>query len=891
MKTPVIRFAVHAGCAALIACAAAAFAAEEPPSAEALYTSGRAAFQQGDYKTALKQFRSLEKEHPKAPQAVRGLEYIAQCENNLGDPYAAFEAYQKIWDEHKNFDKLPVITRNQMRIGNHFLKTKSYNQAIEVYQKILLNAPYSEYAAAAQYSLAQAYIGDEDYDSAKEELRKVIQKYQTSQLIDDAAFDLGYVDYLVSRDMEYDQTATTDAIASFRKFIHEFPSSPKVPEARGYIAELRDRKAASLFRMATFYENIRAPRAAEIAFKEVIEQYPDTTYAGQARTHLGNITAIGDAEPVTVEQAGTIAQLETVRADVTVREAAEKAKLARQTELEKPLSPTPAEATAYAPVPPPPVPTPSAREAERKRTMSNARVRELVSTPAGQADLKKQMKEIYIEEAKRKKATRIAWQQQQAEAARSPKAARAASGVSVPEPAVGSLEPERKERTATAASGVRVGYAPQAAQAEPVTGLALSETPAPAPAQRAAPVPAPLPVQSPAAPATVASESRSYEFEPETPVTRAAQPAPAAVVAQPAAIETPAPSGPVAVVEQPATRAAVAQSAQRAPAAAAASDSTVFTNLSPSEAEALRRLDVFLNKANIPEQAAAPRDAVISTFTPTSPAPQPVAAATPVASPAAAATPVTRTASADGLTVAIGGAEKPAAATPAVPAAPATPAVSATPVAPATPVSVGTIGTGRPRTTVSSSSTASSSAEQTIAITPKVQAAAVKPAEETISAMATEAASTVKQQTKAAQEDVRVQEELAAQQAREQQRAIETRQLRDAAVMQSESSEGQWRARVIPSPGTVRRAEMDEKAAAQQSAVDEDTLRKEFASAYYSVQRGDAARQQGLQNIAKEHYGAALDRLLALQKKAPGWETDVVSFRIDYCRRLLRSAE
>jgi len=271
----------------------AAFCKEDilPSTPKDLYSHAKLAYNNKDYKTALKLFRTMQEDFPMSENAVRGWEYIAQCENQLGNQYAAFEAYQQIWDNHKDFGKLSVITRNQMQIANYYLKVKRYKYAIEIYQKILENAPFSESAPAAQYSLAEAYIGAEDFSSAKLELKKVIEDYPSSQLVDDAAYKLGYVNYLESEAMEYDQTATEDAVIYFRRFIHNFPSSPKVGEARKYIRLLRERIAASLFRKGEFYYNIRASKAAVIQFQSIIDRYPDTKYAALSREFLADIKA------------------------------------------------------------------------------------------------------------------------------------------------------------------------------------------------------------------------------------------------------------------------------------------------------------------------------------------------------------------------------------------------------------------------------------------------------------------------------------------------------------------------------------------------------------------------------------------------------------------------
>jgi len=372
---------------------------------DGVYRRAVSAYDHKDYKSALKQFRKMQKEYPMSKHAVRGWEYTAQCENLLGDKYAAFEAYQKIWDNHKDFNKLPTITKNQMTIANDFFEMKRYKIAIEIYNKILENAPYSDFAASAQYSIANALVKREDYYAAKEEFRKLIKNYPMSQFVDDAAYNLGYVDYLQSVGKDYDQTETTQAIIAFRQFIHEFPSSPKVYEAQKYIQKLRNRKAASLFRTGEYYENIRAPKAASISFREVIEQYPDTDYADRARKKIKKINDSKVAKSVQAQQVVKMVRLENQKELAHNRDLANRDKIKQNSSQEKQTIQSAVEQT-----------TPSSdahkSEAEIKKEYAK-RIKELYTDPEIREELRLTMKDVYLKEKLSDKKRGTAWKQQE----------------------------------------------------------------------------------------------------------------------------------------------------------------------------------------------------------------------------------------------------------------------------------------------------------------------------------------------------------------------------------------------------------------------------------------------------------------------------------------------
>lgn len=124
----------------------------------------------------------------------------------------------------------------------------------------------------------------------------------------------------------------------------------------------------------------------------------------------------------------------------------------------------------------------------------------------------------------------------------------------------------------------------------------------------------------------------------------------------------------------------------------------------------------------------------------------------------------------------------------------------------------------------------------------------------------------------------------------EQARAAATR--RRVETVREQATREERTVRQISADGRVRRAQYDETTtAASDTAYNVDQLQREYAGIYYLIKRGDAALQQGLHSEAKQNYGNALDRLLKLKETAPTWQSEIVNYRIDYCRERMRSAQ
>ena len=285
MKSQLLRSITVTGLLAVF-CLAAVCEENAGQTASSLFQQGVTAYETGDYSGALKLFRKMQEDFPRSARAVRGWEYIALCENKLGDPYAAFEAYQQIFDNHKEFTRMDVIIRNQMRIGSHYLEYKRYSVAEKIFSQILENAPFGNDAALAHYSLGMTEYYLKKFGAARESFEAVLQNFPTSQLVDDSAFMLGIVDSAAAVEADYDQTSTDRAIASFRNYIREFPTADRVGDAQQHIRALRDRKAQSLYDQAYYYDYSGHAKSAIMHYELLVSEYPDTDCADKAKMRL-----------------------------------------------------------------------------------------------------------------------------------------------------------------------------------------------------------------------------------------------------------------------------------------------------------------------------------------------------------------------------------------------------------------------------------------------------------------------------------------------------------------------------------------------------------------------------------------------------------------------------
>ncbi len=165
-------------------------------------------------------------------------------------------------------------------------------KAIEIFIKIIENIPYSSYADNAQFMIGSCYKKLEQYNEAVEAFQKLTQEYPASDLTEKAKYEQAQCMYLASLKADYDQEPTDEAIQEFKKYSLKSLDKELKIEADQTIALLEEKKAASIFKSAEFYEKQKKYKSARIYYHEILEKYPETSYALLAKIRLEYIDII-----------------------------------------------------------------------------------------------------------------------------------------------------------------------------------------------------------------------------------------------------------------------------------------------------------------------------------------------------------------------------------------------------------------------------------------------------------------------------------------------------------------------------------------------------------------------------------------------------------------------
>jgi outer membrane protein assembly factor BamD len=263
---------------------------------------------QGARDEALKAYKGLLRRWPLsffAPEAQYRTGKILEDEADFNE---AFSAFQKMVQKYPSSDFFSQALNEQYRIANLYLAGEpqriwkipvgpSMVKTIEMYQRIIKNAPYGDYAPQCQFNIGLANEKQRKYTDAVEAYQTVLDNYPTSSIAPNAQYQIGYAWMRSCQSGDYDIGAAKKATDAFQDYLVRYPNADKVDQAQEDIKSLGQRQTQGAYDVAKFYETQHDTRAAFIYYNEVVREDPNSFQAQQAKRRIQELRPAVEALP------------------------------------------------------------------------------------------------------------------------------------------------------------------------------------------------------------------------------------------------------------------------------------------------------------------------------------------------------------------------------------------------------------------------------------------------------------------------------------------------------------------------------------------------------------------------------------------------------------------
>ncbi len=199
-------------------------------NAQELYNIGQAAENSGNWKQAIKAYRSLVRRYPHDTVAAEADYRLAQCYERTHDYVKAAGAYANVAENYPKSPHFNDSIEAMFRIGEAYLNggkvkflgikvTSTLDHAVQVFAYIVRLAPYGKLTARAQFDIGLAREKQGATDLAVAAYQSVIDKFPDEPVAADAQYQIGYIWFNAARNGgTNDPNAAARSKTAFRGF-------------------------------------------------------------------------------------------------------------------------------------------------------------------------------------------------------------------------------------------------------------------------------------------------------------------------------------------------------------------------------------------------------------------------------------------------------------------------------------------------------------------------------------------------------------------------------------------------------------------------------------------------------------------------------------------------
>jgi outer membrane protein assembly factor BamD len=179
-----------------------------------------------------------------------------------------------------------------------------YGDAIEIFQAIIDNYPYSEYAVLAELAIADAYFDDDKFEEALSYYRDFTDLHPQHEKVPYTIYRSALCHERRVRSANRDQTATRQALNFLDQLLATYPYSEYADEGEVLWRELRTRLAKQVKNIGDFYMKRDEWESAAERYRSLLNEYPGLGLDAEALYRLG----VCYAEMNRIEEAENIFQ-------------------------------------------------------------------------------------------------------------------------------------------------------------------------------------------------------------------------------------------------------------------------------------------------------------------------------------------------------------------------------------------------------------------------------------------------------------------------------------------------------------------------------------------------------------------------------------------------------
>jgi outer membrane protein assembly factor BamD len=167
-----------------------------------------------------------------------------------------------------------------------YFNKKDYYRALQLFDQLSSIYRGTTRGERINYYQAYCYYEQSDYVLAGHYFQRFAKNYPNSKDAEEMLYMSAFCKYKLSPRYSLDQTNTYDALTEFQTFLNRYPNTSRKNECNNYIDILRAKLAKKDFEIAKLYFKMDEFEAAVVCFKNIIKDYPNSSYVEEASYYI-----------------------------------------------------------------------------------------------------------------------------------------------------------------------------------------------------------------------------------------------------------------------------------------------------------------------------------------------------------------------------------------------------------------------------------------------------------------------------------------------------------------------------------------------------------------------------------------------------------------------------
>jgi len=180
-----------------------------------------------------------------------------------------------------NFEKIRKSSDVNYKLtkANEYFEKKDYQHANELYKELMPIMKSTRNYESLFYKYAYTFYYMKDYIEASYYFKNFTEYFPTSKSAEECEFMSAACLYKYAPKYTLDQTNTIKALEALQSYVNKYPQSKEIATANEYIDNSRKKLELKEADAAMLYFNIGQFKAASVAYKSVLRNYPESPNA------------------------------------------------------------------------------------------------------------------------------------------------------------------------------------------------------------------------------------------------------------------------------------------------------------------------------------------------------------------------------------------------------------------------------------------------------------------------------------------------------------------------------------------------------------------------------------------------------------------------------------